>query len=79
MNRLRLLFDGLGLRVFRSFKLVGGLIFCEIKFFLNLGLTKNQAPSQVEDVADNENEEKISQQQTHVKSNGQTRRTTVRV
>ena len=42
-----------------------------------LDLTKNQAPSQVEDAADNENEEKISQEQTQVKSKGQHQRVAV--
>ncbi len=44
-----------------------------------LDLTKNQAPAQVESSADDEAEEKISQQQTQAKSNVQTRRTAVRV
>ncbi|HUZ08193.1 MAG TPA: helicase, partial [Candidatus Paceibacterota bacterium] len=44
-----------------------------------LDLTKNQAPSQMEEVNADENEEKNSQQQTQTKSNRQTRRATVRV
>ena len=44
-----------------------------------LDLTKNQAPSQAESVADDEVEDKIPQRQTHIKSNQQTRRTAVRV
>jgi hypothetical protein len=43
-----------------------------------LDLTKNQAPSQVEDPAD-ENEEKISQQQTQTKTNERTRKAAVRI
>ena len=42
-----------------------------------LDLTKNQAPNQLEAVADNENDEKNSQQQTQTKSNRQTRKTAV--
>ena len=44
-----------------------------------LDLTKNQAPSQIEDASEDETEEKISQQQTQTKSAGQTRRAVVRV
>lgn len=44
-----------------------------------LDLTKNQAPSQIEDATDDETEVKVSQQQTQTKKNGQTRRTMVRV
>jgi N12 class adenine-specific DNA methylase len=44
-----------------------------------LDLTKNQAPSQIEDTADDESVEKISKQQTQTKTNGQTRRAAVRV
>jgi hypothetical protein len=43
-----------------------------------LDLTKNQAPSQVEDVASDESEEN-SQQQSQTKSSKETRRTVVRV
>jgi N12 class adenine-specific DNA methylase len=42
-----------------------------------LDLTKNQAPNQLEAVADNENDEKKSQQQNQTKSNRQTRKTAV--
>jgi N12 class adenine-specific DNA methylase/SAM-dependent methyltransferase len=42
-----------------------------------LDLTKNQAPNQLEAVADNETEEKNSQQQTQAKANHQTRKTAV--
>ncbi len=42
-----------------------------------LDLTKNQAPNQLEAVADNENDEKNSQQQNQTKSNRQTRKTAV--
>jgi hypothetical protein len=44
-----------------------------------LDLTKNQAPSQVDAVADNEMEEKNSQQQTQAKSNRPSQRTAVHV
>ena len=44
-----------------------------------LDLTKNQAPVQAESTADDETEEKISQQQTQTKTNGQNRRSAVRV
>ena len=44
-----------------------------------LDLTKNQAPIQVEDAADDETEEKISKQQTKTKTTGQPRRAAVRV
>lgn len=44
-----------------------------------LDLTKNQAPSQIEDATDDETEVKVSQQQTQTKKNGQTRRAMVRV
>jgi hypothetical protein len=39
MNRLWFLVDNIGLRVFGRFKLIGSLIFGEIKFLLNIGLT----------------------------------------
>jgi hypothetical protein len=42
-----------------------------------LDLTKNQAPSQVDAAATDETEEKISQQQTQTKTNGQPRRAAV--
>ena len=42
-----------------------------------LDLTKNQAPNQLEAVADNENDEKNSQQQTETKTNRQTRKPAV--
>ena len=42
-----------------------------------LDLTKNQAPNQLEAVADDENDEKNSQQQNQTKSNRQTRKTAV--
>jgi hypothetical protein len=42
-----------------------------------LDLTKNQAPNQLEAVADNENDEKNSQQQNQIKTNRQTRKTAV--
>jgi len=44
-----------------------------------LDLTKNQAPSQVDAVADSENEEKNPEQQTQTKSNRQARRIAVHV
>jgi N12 class adenine-specific DNA methylase len=44
-----------------------------------LDLTKNQAPSQVEDAADDEIEENVSQQQAQTKTTKQTRRAAVRV
>ena len=44
-----------------------------------LDLTKNQAPNQLGAVADNENDEKNSQQQNQAKSNRQTRQTAVHV
>ena len=44
-----------------------------------LDLTKNQAPSQIEDAAEVETEEKITQQETQKKSTGQTRKAVVRV
>ncbi len=44
-----------------------------------LDLTKNQAPSQVEDAAEDETEEKISQQQSQTKTNDQSRKAVVRV
>jgi hypothetical protein len=44
-----------------------------------LDLTKNQAPVQAESTADDETEEKVSQQQTQTKINGQTRRAVGRV
>jgi hypothetical protein len=44
-----------------------------------LDLTKNQAPSQAENASDEEAQEKVSQQQTQVKTKGQSRRTAVRV
>ena len=44
-----------------------------------LDLTKNQAPNQLEAVADNENEEKYLQEQTQAKPNRRTQRTAVRV
>ena len=44
-----------------------------------LDLTKNQAPSQVEDVADDQIEENVSQQQAQTKTTKQTRRAAVRV
>jgi hypothetical protein len=44
-----------------------------------LDLTKNQAPSQVDAAATDETEDKISQQQTQTKTNGQNRRSAVRV
>jgi N12 class adenine-specific DNA methylase/predicted RNA methylase len=44
-----------------------------------LDLTKNQAPSQIEDAQNDGTEEKNSQQQTQTKTKGQTRRAAVRV
>lgn len=44
-----------------------------------LDLNKNQAPSQVEDVANNDPEEKLSQQQTQTKSSRQNQRVAVHV
>jgi hypothetical protein len=44
-----------------------------------LDLTKNQAPNQLEAVADNENEEKNLQEQTQAKPNRRAQRTAVRV
>jgi len=44
-----------------------------------LDLTKNQAPSQIEDAAEEETEERISQQQTRTKTAEQNRRTAIRI
>jgi hypothetical protein len=44
-----------------------------------LDLTKNQAPSQAENTSDDETQEKVLQQQTPVKTKGQSRNTAVRV